>query len=164
MLDTHDPDILCGHFWFEDFWKKTMPFHNAHYSYSCPPSSLIPCQLLNCRYRIKKIICRLTKCKRVILCREYRGYESYLGKKSLEKKFPEKSPKILHWKSLVEKSPVIKKSPEIKSYQFETLFSRIFFLVPAWFYTKKSSENKSSNKWKCMIHNGKIVGFLGLDI
>ena len=28
----------------------------------------------------------------------------------------------------MEKSPFIKKSPEIKSYQFETLFSRTFFL------------------------------------
>ena len=50
----------------------------------------------------------------------------------------------------MEKSPFIKKSPEIKSYQFETLFSRTFFLAPVWFYTKKSSEKKSSNKWKFM--------------
>ena len=34
----------------------------------------------------------------------------------------------------------MKNSPEIKSYQFETLFSRTFFLAPVWFYTKKSSE------------------------
>ena len=47
----------------------------------------------------------------------------------------------------MEKSPFIKKSPEKNSYQFETLFSRTYFLAPVCFYTKKSS-----NKWKCMIH------------
>ena len=56
----------------------------------------------------------------------------------------------------MEKSPFIKKSPKIKSYQFETLFSRTFFLAPVWFYTKKSSEKKSYNKWKCMIHNSRF--------
>ena len=73
------------------------------------------------------------------------------AKKILGKKFPEKSPKISHLKSPVEKSPFIKKSTEIKSYQFET-----FFLAPVWFYTKKSSEKKSSNKWKCMIHRSRF--------
>ena len=33
-------------------------------------------------------------------------------------------------KVLWQKSPFIKKCPEIKSYQFETLFSRTFFLAP----------------------------------
>ena len=33
-----------------------------------------------------------------------------------------------------------KKFSEIKSYQFETLFSRTFFLVPVWFHRKKSPE------------------------
>ena len=59
----------------------------------------------------------------------------------------------------MEKITFIKKSPKIKSYQFETLVSRTFFLAPIWFYTKKSSEKKSSNKWKCMIHNGKQFFF-----
>ena len=44
-----------------------------------------------------------------------------------------------------------KKVPGKKSYQFETLFSRTFFLAPVWFYTKKSSY-----KWKCMIHNSRF--------
>ena len=56
----------------------------------------------------------------------------------------------------MEKSPFIKKSPEIKSYQCETLFSRTFFLAPVWFYTKKSSEKKSSNKCNCPIHNSRF--------
>ena len=30
---------------------------------------------------------------------------------------------------------IIKRSSEIKSYQFETLFSRTFFLAPVWFFT-----------------------------
>ena len=50
----------------------------------------------------------------------------------------------------MEKSPFIKKSPQIKSYQFETLFSRTFFLAPVWFYTKKSSGKSpltSENAW-----------------
>ena len=62
----------------------------------------------------------------------------------------------------MEKSPFIKKSPEIKAYQYETLFSRTFFLDSVWFYTKKPSEKKSS-KWKCMIHNGKKSFFLGFS-
>ena len=52
----------------------------------------------------------------------------------------------------MEKSPFIKKSPEIKSYQSETLF-----LAPVWFFTKKSSDIKSCNKWKCMIHNSRFL-------
>ena len=51
----------------------------------------------------------------------------------------------------MEKSPFIKKSPEIKSYQFETFFSRTFFLVPVWFYTKTSPERSPilvDNTWE----------------
>ena len=53
----------------------------------------------------------------------------------------------------MEKSRFIKKSPEIKSYQFETLFSRTFFLAPVWFYTKsprKKSPLTSENAWFTM--------------
>ena len=62
----------------------------------------------------------------------------------------------------MEKSPFIIKSLEIKSYQFETLFSRTFFLAPVWFYTKKVLGKKSSNKWKCMIHKSFFQVFLFL--
>ena len=52
----------------------------------------------------------------------------------------------------MEKSPFIKKSPEIKSPQFETLFSRPFFLAPIWFHTKTSPGIKSpiivENAWE----------------
>ena len=48
------------------------------------------------------------------------------------------------------KSPWNKNSLEIKSYQFETLFSTNFILLPVWFYAKTSPENKSYFSRKCM--------------
>ena len=50
---------------------------------------------------------------------------SVTAKKILEKKFSEKSP-YFALKSPVEKIPFIKKSLEIKSYQFETWEQRMF--------------------------------------
>ena len=78
------------------------------------------------------------------------------AKKVLGKKFPEKVLKFHTKKVLWKKVLFLKKSPEIKSFQFETLFSMTFFLAPLWFYTKKSSEKKSSKKWKCKIHNSRF--------
>ena len=66
-------------------------------------------------------------------------------KKVLEKKVLIFRPKKFLWEK------VLLLSPEIKSYQFETLFYRTFFLAQVSFYIKKSSEKKSFNKWKCMI-------------
>ena len=62
----------------------------------------------------------------------------------------------------MEKSPLIKKSPEIKSYQFATLFPRTFFLAPIWFYTKKSSEKNplsSENERFTMEKSPFFLGF-----
>ena len=59
-------------------------------------------------------------------------------------------------------SPLIKKSPEIKSYQFATLFPRTFFLAPIWFYTKKSSEKNplsSENERFTMEKSPFFLGF-----
>ena len=70
-------------------------------------------------------------------------------KKSFRKKVLKFYTKKVLWK----KSPFIKKSPEIKSYRFKTLFSKTFFLAPVWFYTKKSSEKSpltSENAWFTM--------------
>ena len=41
----------------------------------------------------------------------------------------------------MEKSPFIKKSPKIKSYQFETLFSRTFFSCSSMYFRKKRPRN-----------------------
>ena len=74
-----------------------------------------------------------------------------IAKKVLGKKFPEKKVLKFHTKKVLRKKVLILKSLwKIKSYQFETLFSRTFFLVPVWFYTKKSSEKSpltSENPW-----------------
>ena len=52
-----------------------------------------------------------------------------------------KSPKISH-----KNSPFIKKSLEIKSYQFETLFSRTFFWLQILY--KKSPLTSENAPWK----------------
>ena len=51
------------------------------------------------------------------------------------------------------KSPFIKKSPEIKSYQFETLFSGTFFWLQYDFIQK--SPLTSENAWKKTKHKHK---------
>ena len=53
----------------------------------------------------------------------------------------QKSPKISH-----KNSPFIKKSLEIKSYQFETLFSRTFFWLQILY--KKSPLTSENAPWK----------------
>ena len=50
----------------------------------------------------------------------------------------------------MEKSPFLKKSPEIKSYQFEALFSRTFFWLQYDFIQKRPREKSpltSENAW-----------------
>ena len=72
-------------------------------------------------------------------------------KSSLNKSFRKLSPKFK--KVLCIKGPWNKKSQEIKSCQFETLFSRTFFSFEYDFIQKKSSEKKSSYIEKCMGTN-----------
>ena len=56
-----------------------------------------------------------------------------------------------------EKSPFIKKTPEMKSYQFETLFSKTFFLAPEYDFIQKRHRKKFFYSRKFMgtkdVHN-----------
>ena len=97
-------------------------------------------------YRLNLLLLKGQRCVR-------RGIFIWCTVQFFEKKFSEIcSPKFWHLKSPVEKSPWNKKSIEIKSYHFETIFSRTFFLAPVWFLYKKVPGKKShftvKNAWK----------------
>ena len=67
------------------------------------------------------------------------------AKKVLGKKFPEKVLKFHTKKVLWKKVLFLKKSPEIKSFQFETLFSMTFFWLH-YDFIQKSRQKKSPLK------------------